>query len=52
MSPNTPNEYKGLKFDVIVDSEGVQAANGAVSDSWTTAPQAIKDLGAGTNAHK
>lgn len=52
LSPNTPNEYKGLKFDVIVDSEGVQAANGAVSDSWTTAPQAIKDLGAGTNAHK
>ena len=52
LSPNTPNEYKGLKFDVIVDSEGVQAANGAVSDSWTTAPQAIKDLGVGTNAHK
>ncbi|MCX0410869.1 BsaA family SipW-dependent biofilm matrix protein [Clostridium perfringens] len=52
LSQNTPNEYKGLKFDVIVDSEGVQAANGAVSDSWTTAPQAIKDLGAGNNAHK
>lgn len=52
LSKDTPNEYKGLKFDVIVDSEGVQAANGAVSDSWKTAPQAIKDLGAGTNAHK
>lgn len=52
LSPNTPNEFKGLKFDVVVDSEGVQAANSAVSDSWKDAPQAIKDLGAGTNAHK
>lgn len=52
LSGNTPNEYKGLKFDVIVESEGVQAANGAASDSWQTAPQAIKDLGASNNAHK
>ncbi|MDK0754205.1 SipW-dependent biofilm matrix protein BsaA [Clostridium perfringens] len=52
LSKDTTNEFKGLKFDVVVDSEGVQAANGAVNDSWRTAPQVIKDLGAGTNAHK
>ena len=52
LSKDTTNEFKGLKFDVTVNSEGVQAANGAVSDSWKDAPQAIKDLGAGTNAHK
>ena len=52
LSKDTTNEFKGLKFDVTVDSEGVQAANGAVSDSWKDAPQAIKNLGAGTNAHK
>ena len=52
LSKDITNEFKGLKFDVIVDSEGVQAANGAVNDSWGTAPQIIKDLGAGTNAHK
>lgn len=52
LSKDTTNEFKGLKFDVIVDSEGVQAANGAVNDSWKDAPQAIKTLGAKTNAHK
>ncbi|XZI54273.1 SipW-dependent biofilm matrix protein BsaA [Clostridium perfringens] len=52
LSKNTTNEFKGLKFDVVVDSEGVQAANGAVNDSWKDAPQVIKKLGAGTNAHK
>ena len=52
LSPDTTNEFKGLNFDVVVDSEGVQAANGAVSDSWKDAPQAIKTLGAKTNAHK
>ena len=52
LSKDTTNEFKGLKFDVTVNSEGVQAANGAVSDSWKDAPQAIKDLGVGTNAHK
>ena len=52
LSKDTTNEFKGLKFDVTVNSEGVQAANGAVSDSWKDAPQAIKDLGADTNAHK
>lgn len=52
LSKDTTNEFKGLKFDVVVDSEGVQAANGAVNDSWKDAPQVIKDLGAGTNAHK
>lgn len=52
LSKDITNEFKGLNFDVVVDSEGVQAANGAVNDSWGTAPQVIKDLGAGTNAHK
>lgn len=52
LSKDITNEFKGLKFDVIVDSEGVQAANGAVNDFWKDAPQAIKTLGAGTNAHK
>lgn len=52
LSKDTTNEFKGLKFDVVVDSEGVQVANGAVNDSWKGAPQAIKTLGAGTNAHK
>ena len=52
LSKDITNEFKGLKFDVVVASEGVQSANGAVNDSWGTAPQVIKDLGAGTNAHK
>lgn len=52
LSEDTTNEFKGLNFDVVVDSEGVQAANGAVSDSWKDAPQVIKTLGAGANAHK
>lgn len=52
LSKDTTNEFKGLKFDVVVDSEGVQAANGAVNDSWKDAPQVIKTLGAKTNAHK
>ncbi|MGM8230949.1 SipW-dependent biofilm matrix protein BsaA [Clostridium perfringens] len=52
LSKDITNEFKGLKFDVVVASEGVQAANGAVNDSWKDAPQVIKDLGAGTNAHK
>ncbi|ABG87580.1 SipW-dependent biofilm matrix protein BsaA [Clostridium perfringens] len=52
LSKDITNEFKGLNFDVVVASEGVQSANGAVNDSWGTAPQVIKDLGAGTNAHK
>lgn len=51
LSSELPNEYKGLNFDVIVDSEGVQAANNAAKDAWETAPQAIKDLGAGSNTN-
>ncbi|EGT2192101.1 TPA: SipW-dependent biofilm matrix protein BsaA [Clostridium perfringens] len=52
LSKDTTNEFKGLNFDVVVASEGVQAANGAVNDSWKDAPQVIKDLGGKTNAHK
>ncbi len=39
------NEYKDGAFDVVVDAEGIQAANGAVSDAWKNAPKEIKDLG-------
>lgn len=39
------NVYKNLKFNVIVTADGIQASNGAVSDGWKEAPQAIKDLG-------
>ncbi|HAT4134236.1 SipW-dependent biofilm matrix protein BsaA [Clostridium perfringens] len=52
LSKDITNEFKGLNFDVVVASEGVQAANGAVNDSWKDAPQAIKTLGGKTNAHK
>ncbi|MDZ5254348.1 BsaA family SipW-dependent biofilm matrix protein [Clostridium sp. LIBA-8841] len=52
LSPNTPNEYKGLKFDVTIDSEAVQASNGAAKDSWKTAPTSIVDLGNQENSNK
>lgn len=45
LSEDITNEFKGLKFDVVVSSEGIQASNGAVTDSWKNAPQVIKDLG-------
>lgn len=51
LSPELPNEYKGLNFDIVVDSEGIQASNGAAADAWKTAPQAIKELGAGSNTN-
>lgn len=51
LSSQATNIYKNLKFDVIVESNGVQAANGAVDTGWTTAPSTIKALG-GTPASK
>lgn len=45
LSGEADNIYKNLKFDVIVTAEGVQASNGAVSTTWKTAPEAIKNLG-------
>lgn len=45
LSSKADNIYKNLKFDVIVTAESVQASNGAVSESWKTAPEAIKNLG-------
>ena len=39
------NVYKNLKFEVIVTAESVQATNGAVSETWTSAPETIKTLG-------
>ena len=38
-------EYKNGAFDVVVDAEGIQATNGAVSDAWKDAPDEIKALG-------
>lgn len=38
-------EYKNGAFDVVVDAEGVQAANGAVGEVWSDAPDEIKKLG-------
>lgn len=52
LSEDTTNEFKGLNFDVTVDSEGIQAANKAVIDSWEGAPDCIKILGSDINAHK
>lgn len=45
LSDKMTNEFRGLGFEVTIDSEGIQAANGAVSDSWKDAPQVIKNLG-------
>lgn len=45
LSSQANNDYKDAKYDVIVHAEGIQAANGAVNDQWTTAPDAIKNLG-------
>ncbi|QPJ84765.1 hypothetical protein HH195_02085 [Sarcina sp. JB2] len=45
LSGEADNIYKNLKFDVIVTAESVQASNGAVSATWETAPEAIKNLG-------
>lgn len=51
LSSQVNNDYKDAKYDVIVHAEGIQAANGAVSNQWTTAPDAIKNLG-GTSQQK
>lgn len=45
LSSEADSNYKDAKYDVIVHAEGIQAANGAVNDQWTTAPDAIKNLG-------
>lgn len=45
LSSKADRRYEGVGYDVIVHAEGIQAANGAVSDAWKDAPQAIKDLG-------
>ena len=45
LSSKADRRYEGVGYDVIVYAEGIQAANGAVSDAWKDAPQAIKDLG-------
>lgn len=45
LSSKASNVYKNLNFDVIVTAEGVQGTNGAVSETWITAPDTIKALG-------
>ena len=45
LAKNSENIYKGLKFDVVVTAEGIQAVNGAAKDSWTKAPVTIQNLG-------
>ncbi|MGV3220035.1 BsaA family SipW-dependent biofilm matrix protein [Clostridium baratii] len=45
LSSQANSDYKDAKYDVIVHAEGIQAANGAVSDAWKDAPEAIKNLG-------
>lgn len=52
LSKDASNIYKNLKFDVEVEAEGVQAANGAVNEAWTTAPSEITALGGVTQASK
>lgn len=42
LSKNASNIYKNLKFDVIVDAEGIQAENGAAQDAWGYTPGATK----------
>lgn len=45
LSDKADNDYKDAEYDVIVHAEGIQAANGAVSDAWKDAPDVIKNLG-------
>lgn len=45
LSDKVDNNYKNVGYDVIVHAEGIQAANGAVSDAWKDAPDTIKNLG-------
>lgn len=45
LSKNIDNNYKNKKYDVVVNAESIQASNGAVSDAWKEAPEAIKALG-------
>lgn len=52
LNSNASNIYKNLKFDVEVEADGVQAANGAVKTAWTTAPSEITALGGVTQESK
>lgn len=42
LSKEAGNPYKGLKFDVVVDAEGIQAENGAAEDAWGYTPNSGK----------
>ena len=45
LSDEANNDYKNVGYDVIVNAEGIQATNGAVSNAWESAPDTIKNLG-------
>ncbi|WP_338587230.1 BsaA family SipW-dependent biofilm matrix protein [Clostridium baratii] len=42
LSKEATSIYKNIKFDVVVDAEGIQAANGAAQDAWGYTPGATK----------
>lgn len=42
LSKDATSEYKNIQFDVIVDAEGIQVANGAAQDAWGYTPGATK----------
>ena len=42
LSNKADNLYKGLKFDVIVEAESIQAANGAAGEAWGYTPETTK----------
>lgn len=42
LSKEATKEYKNIKFDVVVEAEGIQVANGAAQDAWGYTPGASK----------
>lgn len=53
LSGDMDNAYRNLKFDVIVEAQGVQATNGAAEDSkWSTEVPAASIDGYTTNINK
>lgn len=44
LSTEAGNEYRNLKFEVIVEAESIQADNNAHNDAWTTSAKATERL--------
>lgn len=42
LSKDATSIYKNIKFDVVVEAEGIQAANGAAQDAWGYTPGKTK----------